>query len=196
MLLAASVAAYSSESAMNESANSSISSLASSNSADNGKISNLIAENNYLLSELNASHTAYSDLLSNYSRKSYVFVPSGANQTFQIWGERQTLSAGGSIQWDLLDTFQNHINISTSQPARFYIFSLYGFITYTNGYGKNSDPLVNITGSSFVYNFEPSVGCAVYVLDIENLGTTPATITPHVTATYAPTGFPTGICSG
>ncbi len=163
-------------------------------SSASSEIGNLTQEKTLLMYELNETQTSYNALLGNYTIKSYVYIPQGVNATFQIWGIPQTMGPKSSEAWDLLDTFINHININTTSPSRFYIFDLDDFaLWYTH---KFSIPLVNQTGTNFSYEFEPSVGCAVYVLVIQNLENSSNTIIPHVTATYAPSLFLTGVCAG
>jgi hypothetical protein len=164
----------------------------SSLSAAESTINNLTQQASELAYLLNSSQTSYQALLGNYTR--YIDLPEQANDTFQIWGAYQTMAPNGGMEWDLLDTFINHIDINTTLPSRFYIFDLNSFVRSEDN--AFSVPLVNETGTGFSYNFEPSIGCAVYVLYIQNLENSSNTVMPHVTATYAPGAFLTGVCGG
>jgi len=158
------------------------------------KLANVTQQNYYLAYQLNNSQVAYDKLLANYSEKSYVYVYPSKNFPIPIWGINQTMSPNSYEEWDLLDTFDNHIMINTTEPARFLVFDLNSFVAYFSG--DYSVPRVNITGTRFTYDVQLSEGCGVYVLFIRNLENSSNVIMPRITATYAPSTFLTATCAG
>ena len=85
--------------------------LSSSLSVTRSELGNRTQANAYLLSQLNRTQPAYNLVLGNYILS---YNPGKYNQTFPIWRVHQTMSPNGYEEWDLLDTFINHINITTT----------------------------------------------------------------------------------
>jgi hypothetical protein len=167
---------------------------ASNLNSEENILANISKANNYLLSQVNRAQFAYDKLLANYSEKSYVFEFPSSNHSIPIWTFHQTMIPNSWEEWDLLDTFDNHILINTGAPAQFLIFDLESFVAYRSG--GYSVPIANVTGTHFAYDVQLSEGCGVYVLFIKNLGNVFNVISPNVTATYAPSEMLTGYCAG
>ncbi len=144
-------------------------------------------------SSLAQSQEMYNELLSNYSRKNIIHQNPSTNESINIWGMQQTVPPNGSIYWELLDTFDNHIQMSTNATARFFIMSLDNFVNFATA--KPFTAIYNSTGTHFDEDVPISEGCGAYVLVILNLGSSPILLYPDVTATYAWTPFLTGVCS-
>ena len=104
----------------------------------------------------------------------------------------QTIRTKSYIVWQLLDTFDNHIEVRTDASARFLIMSIFDFVNFLNG--TQYSAAYNSTGTQFTADVHLSQGCAVYVFVIVNLATSPNIVYPDITATYAPTPFLTGVC--
>lgn len=132
-------------------------------------------------------------LMQNYDRLSYRFVNPGENTSISIWTRNQTIPPRGSISWNLLDTFINHIDISTNSSVRFLIVDAPNFVRFS--INSTFLPLDDYTGMHYVRTERLSQGCALYTIVIVNRSTHPVLIMPNVTATYAPTQFLTGWCS-
>ena len=133
------------------------------------------------------------NMMQSYDQKSFVYSPPTANTSVVIWTKQQTVSAGGSIEWDLLDTFVNHISIASNASAEYMIMDLPNYARFYHN--APYVPLVDNTTSHFQATERLSQGCAVYVLVIVNHTSHPILLSPDVTATYAPSAFLTGECS-
>ncbi len=146
----------------------------------------------YLNGSLGTINQAYQALLGNYSRTRIIFQPPSANQSVPIWTRNQTVPPRGLFDWNLLDTFDNHISISTNMTVTFLVMTDYDF-----AYWQASRPyttLVNQTSTQFHIDEQIAQGCGLYVLVIWNHSNSTVLIHPNVTATYAATPFLTGIC--
>jgi hypothetical protein len=154
---------------------------------------NLLGKTNYLNGSLSGLQKEMEQMLQTYDQKSYVYNPPTANTTVSIWGRQQTITPHGSIEWSLLDTFVNHIDISSNVTAIYVIVDPANFVQlYQN---KTYTSLVEYTGTHFVRTERLSQGCSGYILVIIDRTSHPILLTPNVTATYAPTSFLTGTCS-
>ena len=133
------------------------------------------------------------NMMQSYDQKSFVYSPPTANTSMVIWTKQQTVTAGSSIEWDLLDTFVNRISITSNASAEYMIMDLPNYARFY----QNAPyvPLVDNITSHFQATERLSQGCAVYVLVIVNHTSHPILLTPDVTATYAPSAFLTGQCS-
>ncbi|MDG6915749.1 MAG: hypothetical protein JRN58_05585 [Nitrososphaerota archaeon] len=150
-------------------------------------------EASYLRAELNETYQEMQSMLSNYDRTSFVYQSPGQNISLPIWTLNQTVPANSTFAWDLLDTFDNHVSVSSNSTLSFYIMNVSDVANYLDSspYGYVTEH----TGNSFQYDLRLSQGCAVYVLLIVNHSAHPALLEPDVTGTYAPTPFLTGSCS-
>ena len=147
----------------------------------------------YQNTQVNQLQQQMENMMQSYDQKSFVYSPPTANTTVVIWAKQQTVSAGGSIEWDLLDTFVNRISIASNASAEYMIMDLPNYARFYQGAPYVS--LVDNTTSHFQATERLSQGCAVYVLVILNHTRHPILLTPDVTATYAPSAFLTGQCS-
>jgi hypothetical protein len=180
------IQSYSTLYAQSESQSSEIFSLQS-------ETSNLTGQNSDLQGQLNLSHASYNALLGNYTQKAFVDSSASVpNATLQIWGIQQTMLPHSYTTWDLLDTFDNHIHIATTQPANFLVLDLQNFVLFRNG--DHFNPYANYTGINFNDNVTVSIGCGIYVLVIANNQNSSIKIIPYVTATHVITYFLTGVC--
>jgi hypothetical protein len=133
------------------------------------------------------------NMLQSYDQRSYEYVTPSANTTLGIWGLRAVVPPGQWTSWALLDTFVNHIDVSSNATAQYIIVDLQNFVQlYQN---KPYVSLVNYNGTNFTHTERLSQGCSGYVLVILNHSSHPVLLTPNVTATYTPTSFLTGQCT-
>ena len=147
----------------------------------------------YLRSELNNSAEIYHNLLGNFTRTNVMFASPLYNHSIEIWGLTQRVGPGRYIIWELLDTFDNHISISTNVTSNMMILGIFQFTNFVEG--RPYIAIYNSTGTSFQYDEPVSEGCAGYVLVIRNLTNQTMDVIPDVTATYEYTPFLTGYCS-
>ncbi len=166
--------------------------VASYNSLDHEHDS-LLVEYSYVKSQLNKSYYAYNMLLKNYSRTRIIYTSPATNHSIDIWTIPQVIQANNSIQWALLDTFINHIEIRSNQSVQLIILDLNSFVRFR--IGRTYTTIYDSTGTYFSTEQHFSQGCGTYVLVILNKSSSPAQIRPNVRATYAPTPFLTGQCS-
>jgi hypothetical protein len=143
--------------------------------------------------DLNASSIVYNDLLRNYTRTNIIYRSPGSNNSIAIWGKPFILHPGRWEQWELLDTFVNHLQFSANQTVRLMVMNLNEYANFVEG--KPFSPNVNMTGTDFSFNAYFTEGCGVYVLILQNTANSTAFVQPNVTATYAWTPFATGSCS-
>ena len=167
--------------------------LSSSYSLLHSQYDSLGANYTYVSSSLNQSYYIYNQLLGNYSRSRIIFNPPSANASVAIWTLPQTVPPGGLKEWNLHDTFINHINIRTNSSSTFIVLDLNNFARYS--VGRNYTAVITGTGTQFSYEAHLSQGCATYVLLIVNHSSSTMQITPYVTATYAPMPFLSGQCT-
>lgn len=156
-------------------------------------IANQSATIGYLRGELNVSSTVYNDLLRNYTRTNIVYRPPGSNASIAVWGVQVEIHPGRWEQWELLDTFVNHLQFSANQSVRLMVMDLNNYANFANK--KAYVAVVNMTGTSFSFNAYFTEGCGVYVLILQNMANTTVSVQPNVTATYSWTPFATGSCS-
>jgi len=142
--------------------------------------------------QLNLSSAAYNNLLTNYSRHQVVYQGGSANQSLNIWGIPQTVGPHGFIEWELLDTFDNRINLLTNSTANVLTMGIFQFVDFDSG--QPYAVIYNSTSTSFHYDSRISEGCSGYVLVIRNPSNASMQVIPNVTATYEPTPFLTGFC--
>lgn len=148
----------------------------------------------YASNQLNQSNHEYNELLSNYTQTRIIYQNPSSNKSIGIWyGYNVTVPAGAGEEWQLLDTFVNHVDITSNQSVNFVIFSLNNFFYFFAG--KPYVTFYNATGLKISYDVHITQGCANYVLVVFNHLNTTARLTPDVTATYAPTPFLTGDCA-
>ena len=148
---------------------------------------------NQLQHAYNQSQYMYNQLLGDYSRTQIIYHSPATNNSIIIWTIPQTISPTPHyIVWELLDSFDNHIRINTTQTVQFMVLSLGDYVNFTSG--KLYVAAYNSTGTSFSRDIRFTQGCAGYVLVIVNLQTSTTVVYPNVTATYAPTRFLTGVC--
>jgi hypothetical protein len=148
---------------------------------------------NQLQHAYNQSQYMYNQLLGDYSRTQIIYHSPATNNSIIIWTIPQTISPTHYIVWELLDTFDNHIRINTTQTVQFMVLSLVDYVNFTSG--KLYVAAYNSTGTSFSRDIRFTQDCAGYVLVIVNLQASTTVVYPNVTATYAPTRFLTGVCS-
>ena len=149
--------------------------------------------NTYLRYDLNQSYAMYNHLLSNYSKTQLIHQGAASNQSVVIWTIPQKVVPHWRIEWELLDTFDNHISINTNVTASAVIVELDNYVNLVQN--SHYVAVYNSTGTSFQYDMHLTQGCAAYALVIFNNTNGTMLITPDVTATYAPTPFLTGTCS-
>lgn len=146
-----------------------------------------------LRNELNNSAEIYHNLLGNYTRTNIMFQSPLYNHSIEIWTLPQQVLPNRYVVWELLDTFDNHISISTNTTSNAMILDIFQFVNFASG--QPYATIFNSTGTHFQYDEPVSEGCAVYVLVVRNLSNHPMNIIPNVTATYEYTPFLTGYCS-
>jgi hypothetical protein len=156
-------------------------------------IHNQSATIGFLRAQLNSSAEMYHNLLENYTKTNIMFQSPLSNQSIGIWGLSQDAAPHGYIVWELLDTFDNHISLSTNTTANVMILGIFQFVKFVND--EPYTVVFNSTGTQFHYDEPVSEGCAGYVLVVRNLTNQTMEITPDVTATYEYTPFLTGYCS-
>ena len=198
LILSASMSLY--EAYQNQLLTSNYSQLSSSNSQLVSTYNSLFEQYVNISSSFNPVNKSlqqyqymYNELLGNYSRTEIIYRSPATNQSVTIWTVHQTIAARGYIAWDVLDTFDNHIQVHTSAPTRFLLMTIFEFASFF--YGKPYKAVLNSTGTEFSTDVHISQGCGVYVFVIINLESSPTIIYPNITATYAPTPFLTGVCS-
>lgn len=172
--------------------NSSYATLNANNKSLQNKLQNATATVQYLRQQLNLSSVMYRDLLGNYSSKNIIYQYPASNKSISIWGRQKSINPGSSIEWELLDTFDNHISILTNATANVMIMSIGDYSRWT--FGLPYTVIYNSTGNQFHYDEPISEGCAGYVLVVRDVSNTSLLITPDVTATYEWTPFLTGLC--
>jgi hypothetical protein len=173
--------------------NTDFSALNSSYSSLQSSLAEINSDNQHLRFELNQSYAMQSRLLSNYSRTQIIYRGPASNLSVAIWTIPQPVKANGLIAWELLDTFDNHITLTTNVTARVVIVDLADYVNLAKNLSYAA--IYNSTGTTFQYDMRLTQGCAAYVLVVTNVSGGPMLINPNVTATYAPTPFLTGACS-
>jgi hypothetical protein len=153
----------------------------------------LYSRYSYQNGQINQLQQEMENMLQSYDQRSYEYVTPSANTTLGIWGLRAVVPPGQWTSWELLDTFVNHIVVTSNATAQYVIVDLQNFVQlYQN---KPYVSLVDYNGTNFTYTERLSQGCSSYVLVIMNHSSHPILLTPNVTATYAPTSFLTGQCT-
>ncbi len=153
----------------------------------------------YVRSQLNQSNHEYNELLGNYTRTRIVYQNPSSNTSIVIWQGFNAILPPSNIhnrrwiEWELLDTFVNHIHVSSNQTVEFVLFSLNNFLNFFAN--KSYVTFYDSNETTMSYDFHATQGCANYVLVIINNLNTTANLVPDITATYAPTPFLTGDCS-
>ena len=147
----------------------------------------------YQRGQLNELQQEMSNVLNYYDQQRVIYQSPGANVSLSIWSRDQIIPPGQWVSWDLLDTFVNHIQVSSNATAEYIIVDQGNFV----GLVQNEAyvPVVDNTTTAFSYTAYVSQGCSGYVLVIYNHSSHPILLEPNVTATYAPTPFLTGECS-
>lgn len=176
-------------------------SLVTSYNKQISKYNSLYENYSYTLDQLNQSMVEYNSLLGNYTRTQIVYQYPSSNSSIAIWTQPFVVTIPARIanhsasweQWELLDTFDNHIQLTTNQTVQVVLFSLNDFLNFYTS--KPYVTVLNETGNQFSFDEHISQGCGVYVLVIFNNLSTAALLTPNITATYAPTPFSTGACA-
>lgn len=139
------------------------------------------------------------NMLQTYDQKSYDYITPSANTSLDIWGLHQTIAPKGWIEWSLIDTFVNRLDISSNASATYVIVDPSNFVQLYDNITLHQStpftPLVQYTGTHFVKTERLSQGCSGYMLVIINYSSHPILLMPNVTATFAPTTFLTGDCS-
>lgn len=155
--------------------------------------------NGYLNGSLTRAYAEMEQLLQHFDEYRVIYRTPAVNASIPIWGVNQTAPPGGYIEWALLDTFVNNIDIRTNATATFYIFSNPNYVYFASHYefGTNHTyfPVVEYNGTHFVRTERLSQGCSGYMLVILNPSKSPVLLMPIVTATFAPSIGPTGQCS-
>lgn len=170
-------------------------SLITANHSLETQVNSLKENNSYLSNQLNLSNREYNELLGNYTQSRSGFQYRYSNTSVGIWYDMNaTILPSKWIEWELLDTFVNHIQVSSNQSIDFVIFSIDNFLNYSAHFPYVT--FYNQTGQSMNYSVNITQGCAGYVLVMFNKLNTTAKIVPDITATYAPTPFLTGYCAG
>ena len=159
--------------------------LNSKYSALNSSLTQANYANNYLRYELNQSYAMYNHLLSNYSKTQLIYRGAASNQSVVIWTIPQKVAPHLKIEWELLDTFYNHISINTNVTATVVIVDIDNYVNLVHN--SHYVAVYNSTGTSFQYDKHLTQGCAAYVLVIFNNTNGTMLVNPDVTATYAPT---------
>ena len=162
----------------------------------NQAISTMNSQSNtisFLRSDLNNSAEIYHNLLGNYTKTNVMFASPLYNHSIGIWGLTQSVGPHGYIIWELLDTFDNHISISTNTTSNMMILGIFQFTSFVEGHPYST--IYNSTSTHYEYDVPVSEGCAGYVLVIRNLANHTMSVIPDVTATYEYTPFLTGYCS-
>lgn len=158
------------------------------------KYNNATAMTSHLRSQLNQNVVMYHDLLENYTKTRIVFQRPATNESIDIWTLSQKVSPHSWVFWESLDTFDNHVRLTTNATATVFILDLDNYVNFTQG--RPYSPIYNSTGTSFSYDLVETEGCGGYVLVIQNNSSNAILITPDISATFAPTPFLTGICAG
>jgi hypothetical protein len=174
-------------------------SLLSNYNTLNTRYSSLLGRNSYLNGSLTELQREMENMLQAYDQKSVVYTPASANTTVNIWGLRQTIGPKSWIEWALLDTFVNHLDISSNATATYVIVDPANFVQLYDNITLHQNttfmPSVQYTGTHFTRTERLSQGCSGYMLVIINYSSHPVLLMPNVTATYAPTAFLTEQCS-
>jgi hypothetical protein len=161
--------------------------------------SNLIGTINYQNGQISVLQRELENMLQTYDQRSYVFNPPSANASLNVWGRQQTISPYSWIEWSLLDTFVNHLDISSNATATYVIVDPANFVQLFDNVSLHQNtaytPLVEYTGTHFVRIERLSQGSSGYMLVVINHTSHSILLAPKVTATYAPTSFLTGTCS-
>lgn len=153
----------------------------------------LYSSYSYRNGQLNQLQAEMENMLQTYDQRSYTFASPSDNVSLGIWGRQATVQPNSWTVWALLDTFVNHLSITSNATAEYVIVDLQNFVQlYQN---KSYVSLVDYVGSNFTHTERLSQGCSGYLLVILNHSDHPILLTPNVTATYAPTSFLTGQCS-
>jgi hypothetical protein len=147
----------------------------------------------FLRGELNRSSIVYNYLLRNYTRTNIVYPSPGSNVSIPIWGLPFDLRPGGWEQWELLDTFVNHLRFTANNSVRIMVMDLNNYVNFRMG--STYAPVVNMTGTNFSFNAYFTEGCGVYVLIVQNISNSTVLVQPNVSAIYSWTPFATGSCS-
>lgn len=175
--------------------------LTSNYNKEISKYNSLNSNYAYALSQLNKSIVEYNSLLGNYTRMRIVYQYPASNNSIAIWTYPFVATIPARVanrspsweEWELLDTFDSHIQLTANQTVQVVLFSLSDFLNFYAG--KPYTTVLNETGDQFSFDEYISEGCGVYVLIIFNNLSTTALLTPNITATYAPTSFSTGTCA-
>jgi len=170
---------------------SKINSLTSANSSLNNTL-------HFYAAGLNNSQAEYQNLLSNYSRTNTVYPNQALNQSIDIWSVNQTIRAAtngqpGLILWNLLDTFDNNIVLTTNSTVRVMILTVIDYANFR--YGTPYTAFYDHTGTHFQVDTPISGGCGIYTLAIINNSNHTVLLTPRVSARYLHTPFLTASCS-
>lgn len=158
-----------------------------------GQFKFLQSSYNYNQGQLSELQQEMNNVLKYYDQQRVVYQTPGVNTTIPIWTRDAVVQPGTWTDWALLDTFVNHIQISSNATVEYIILDLPNYVNLA----RNAvyTPVVDNSTTSFSYTARISQGCAVYVLVIYNHSSHPILLSPNVTATYAPTPFLTGQCS-
>lgn len=158
--------------------------------------SSLMNKASYLNGSLNELQREMENMLQAYDQTRVVYQTPGVNTSIPIWTRQAVVQPGAPRNWEawnLLDTFVNHIRITSNATARYVIVDLPNFVRLVQNETFVSE--VDYSGTNFTFAERLSQGCAVYVLVILDYSSHPILLTPDVTANYAPTPFLTGECS-
>jgi Tfp pilus assembly protein PilV len=176
-----------------DSQNSAYTSLQNQFNSLQGHYNFLSSSYQYQRGQINVLNQEMNNVLRYYDQNRVVYQTPGANTSIQIWTRTAIVEPGSWTSWALLDTFVNHIQITSNATAEFIIVDLPNYVNLAQN--RAYVPIAENSSTSFSYTARISQGCSGYILVIYDHSSHPILVTPNVTATYAPTPFLTGQCT-
>lgn len=147
----------------------------------------------YQRGQVNDLNQEMNNVLKYYDQNRVVYQTPGVNTSIPIWTRTAVVQPGRWTTWALLDTFVNHIQITSNATAEYIIVDLPNYVNLAQNRAYVS--VADDSSTSFSYTARISQGCSGYILVIYDHSSNPILLTPNVTATYAPTPFLTGQCT-